>query len=145
MKRYVVVAISAVMALAGIAEAQTRTHMDIARAAAYRPGQDFTWIFDRLCFEPAPEPGAAPAPARAGPPPRSVWYDEPAKVFDNLYYFVAKTDSVAGESLHTRLQRRRESSCTTPALTTASRNRSTRGCENCALSSGQVRCARDSF
>jgi hypothetical protein len=96
MKRYVVATFSAVLAVAGIASAQTRTHTDIARAAAYRPGQDFTWIFDRLCFEPAPEPAPAPAAQRTGPPPRSVWYDEPAKVFDNLYYFVAKTESVAG-------------------------------------------------
>ena len=92
MKRYVLLAISAILTLAGIAEAQPRTHMDTARAAAYRPGQDFTWIYDRLCFEPAPEPTAAPANPRTGPPPRSVWYDEPAKIFDNLYYFVAKTN-----------------------------------------------------
>jgi metallo-beta-lactamase class B len=96
MKRYILLAISAILALVGAVEGQSRTHMDIARAAAYRPGQDFTWIYDRLCFEPAPEPAAAPATPRTGPPSRSVWYDEPAKVFDNLYYFVAKTESVAG-------------------------------------------------
>ena len=96
MKRYVALAISAILTLGGIAEAQSRIHMDTARAAAYRPGQDFTWIYDRLCFEPAPEPAAAPTAPRTGPPPRSVWYGEPAKIFDNLYYFVAKTESVAG-------------------------------------------------
>ncbi len=77
-----------------------RQHLDIARDAAYRPGQDLTWVYDRLCFEPAPVPAEpqAPvqaAPARRGPPPRSVWYDEPAKVFDNLYYLGTRTASVA--------------------------------------------------
>lgn len=102
MKRSLARVLCIVLLLASAAEAQVRTHMGTARAAAYRPGQDFTWIFDRLCFEPAPEP-AAPAPepaASAAPaarrnPPRSVWYDEPAKVFDNLYYLGTKTDSVA--------------------------------------------------
>ena len=70
-----------------------QNHVAAARAAAYRPGHDFTWIFDRLCSEPsppatapirAPEPRTEPATRRI--PPRSEWYQAPAKVFDNLYY-----------------------------------------------------------
>src|SRR5262245_28002629 len=38
MKPCVAATISAVLAIAGIADAQTRTHMEIARAGAYRPG-----------------------------------------------------------------------------------------------------------
>ena len=80
---------------------EVKAHLDIARAAAYRPGQDLSWVYDRLCFEPAPAPAqpqataAEAAPERRGPPPRSVWYDEPAKVFDNLYYLGTRTASVA--------------------------------------------------
>ena len=80
---------------------QVQAHLDIARAAAYRPGQDLSWVYDRLCFEPAPEPAqpqaatAETAPVRRGPPPRSVWYDEPAEVFDNLYYLGTRTASIA--------------------------------------------------
>ena len=80
---------------------EVQAHLDIARDAAYRPGQDLSWVYDRLCFEPppaAPRAEATPAggaPVRRGPPPRSVWYDEPAKVFDNLYYLGARTASIA--------------------------------------------------
>jgi metallo-beta-lactamase class B len=94
MKRHFAFIIIAVLLLACVAEAQVKTHMQIARSAAYRPGHDFTWIYDRLCFEPAPEP-PQPAGAPRGNPPRSVWYEEPAKVFDNLYYLGTKTDSEA--------------------------------------------------
>ncbi len=65
-------------------------HVAAAKAAA---GQDHTAVFNSLCAAPAPAaPAAAPAPAQAaaprpqGPPPRSQWHAEPAKVFDNLYY-----------------------------------------------------------
>ena len=85
---------------AGAQSDQVQAHLEIARDAAYRPGQDLSWVYDRLCFEPVPEPvepqvaGAAPVPTQGGPPPRSEWYDEPA-VFDNLYYLGARTSSVA--------------------------------------------------
>src|ERR1051325_7881317 len=68
---------------------QAQAHVAAAKAAAYEPGQDFTNIFE-LCAE--PNPGlAAPAEgaAAAGPrkvPPRSQWFTEPGKVFDNVYY-----------------------------------------------------------
>src|SRR5262245_2503880 len=70
--------------------AKAQAHVAAARAAAYEPGHDFTAIFG-LCAEPNPNPPVA-APAAAAPatrtiPPRSQWYTEPQKVFDNLYYF----------------------------------------------------------
>jgi metallo-beta-lactamase class B len=66
-------------------------HVAAAKAAA---GTEHTEVFNSLCAAPAPAPAQpaqpaqqAPAGARAqGPPPRSAWHVEPAKVFDNLYY-----------------------------------------------------------
>ncbi|HVH27836.1 MAG TPA: MBL fold metallo-hydrolase [Vicinamibacterales bacterium] len=65
-------------------------HVAAAKAAA---GQEHTAVFNNLCAAPAPARAVAPAPRtqpppaqRQGPPDRSVWYAEPAKVFDNLYY-----------------------------------------------------------
>ncbi len=64
-------------------------HVAAARTAA---GQDFTGLFNRVCTEavpPAVNPAAAPRPAAprpTGPPDRSTWHAEPAKVFDNLYF-----------------------------------------------------------
>jgi metallo-beta-lactamase class B len=60
------------------------THVAAARAAA---GQEHPGLFDRLCTPPAP-PAASPSGAGQpqGPPARSVWHAEPAKVFDNLYF-----------------------------------------------------------
>jgi metallo-beta-lactamase class B len=47
-------------------------------------------VFNDLCTPPAPAPAAAQRgqqPAQPqGPPDRSRWHAEPAKVFDNLYY-----------------------------------------------------------
>jgi metallo-beta-lactamase class B len=81
---------SAIEANAQAAKAQA--HVAAARAAAYEPGQDLTANF-ALCAEPNPNPNrpaAAPAPAGAATapviPPRSQWYQEPQKVFDNLYH-----------------------------------------------------------
>ena len=101
MKRYLPSVLSVLLVGGWIStesNAQTGTpesHEAAARAAAYRPGNDFTWIFDRLCGEfsrnvintldPAPAaPTAAPAPRTI--PPREEWYEPPAKIFDNLYY-----------------------------------------------------------
>jgi metallo-beta-lactamase class B len=53
-------------------------------------------IFGTLCVAPpaaATQPAAAPA-AAPGPPPRSQWHAEPAKVFDNLY-FLGQTEYTA--------------------------------------------------
>jgi metallo-beta-lactamase class B len=56
-------------------------HVAAARAAA---GQDHAGLFDRICMAPAPAPAAGAPPQ--GPPDRSQWHAEPAKVFDNLYF-----------------------------------------------------------
>jgi len=62
-------------------------HVAAAKAAA---GQEHTAVFNNLCAAPAPAPAAQAqqpaAPQPQGPPPRSQWHAEPAKVFDNLYY-----------------------------------------------------------
>src|SRR5262245_50945651 len=70
-------------------------HVSAARAAA---GKDFAGVFDRVCGDAVPPASTAkpaapttPAPRRTGPPERSTWHAEPAKVFDNLY-FVGQTE-----------------------------------------------------
>ncbi len=79
-------------------------HLAAAKAAAYRPGNDLTVLYDAVC-EPAlsekgpviPDPRApgqtAPSLAQRRVPPRSEWYTEPAKVFDNMYYVGSNHDS----------------------------------------------------
>ena len=70
-------------------KASATTHVAAAKTAA---GQEWAGVFNRVCNEavpasPAPARGGAPAaPRPAGPPDRSTWYAEPAKVFDNLYF-----------------------------------------------------------
>ncbi len=62
-------------------------HVAAARTAA---GQEHTAVFNNLCAAPAPTPAPQqaqqPATQPQGPPERSRWHAEPAKVFDNLYY-----------------------------------------------------------
>jgi metallo-beta-lactamase class B len=60
------------------------THVGAAIAAA---GQEHTALF-ALCTPPAPPANqpAQPAAQPQGPPDRSTWYADPAKVFDNLYF-----------------------------------------------------------
>src|SRR5438045_497095 len=71
--------------------ANPAAHVAAAKAAAYEPGQDFTDMFG-LCAEPKSRAVSASAPAEAPAArvpaklPRSQWYMEPAKVFENLYY-----------------------------------------------------------
>src|SRR5438094_3432493 len=85
---------AAVTGAAQVSKAQA--HVAAAKAAAYEPGQDFTLIFD-LCKPPKPGSLEArfPRPPEAPPlepgaarkiPPRSNWYTDPMKVFDNVYY-----------------------------------------------------------
>ncbi len=106
MVRYLTLLICSVLLLAswsateanaqGAADAQT--HVAAARAAAYEPGQDFSGSPFDLCAEPSPaaaRPAAAPTAAPAVPrtiPPRSEWYTDPVKVFDNLYYVGGSRD-----------------------------------------------------
>jgi metallo-beta-lactamase class B len=60
------------------------THVAAARKAA---GKDHLGLFDRICTAPAPAPAPQTgAPPPQGPPDRSTWHAEPAKVFDNLYF-----------------------------------------------------------
>ncbi len=104
MKRYMAPVFCVVLLLTGIAinanaqAAKARTHVAAAKAAAYEPGQDFTHEYEELCVEPKPgtQAAAQPATAPAAPriPPRSQWYVEPAKVFDNLYYVGSDNNSV---------------------------------------------------
>ena len=64
-------------------------HVAAAKVAA---GREHTAVFNSLCAATAPvavaqTAQAPPPPAQSqGPPPRSAWHVEPAKVFDNLYY-----------------------------------------------------------
>lgn len=69
-------------------------HVAAAKAAA---GREHGALFSALCIPPPPiqpQPsGGRAAPTPPGPPPtppRSEWYAEPVKVFDNLY-FVGQT------------------------------------------------------
>ena len=67
-------------------------HRALAKAAA---GADLTGIYDAACPAPPPEGAAAGrGPGRGrGPratPPREEWYNEPVKVFDNLYFLGTK-------------------------------------------------------
>ncbi len=71
-----------------------------AHVAAAHAAADDTWLilFSELCGGATgaggrasslpPPPGGAPARGRqSGPPPREQWYQDPVKVFDNLYVF----------------------------------------------------------
>jgi metallo-beta-lactamase class B len=62
-------------------------HVTAAKAAA---GTEWAGVFNRVCTEAVPPPATArtaPAtPRPTGPPDRSTWHAEPAKVFDNLYF-----------------------------------------------------------
>jgi metallo-beta-lactamase class B len=77
------------------AQTPAETHLSAAKAAA---GTDYVNFFNFQCYGPGPGgqrpvPGAPPPAPRAagprqpGPPDKSTWYMEPAKVFDNLYFF----------------------------------------------------------
>jgi metallo-beta-lactamase class B len=63
------------------------SHVAAARAAA---GQEHRGVFDAVCSQTSLRPPAPKSPAASsGPrqaPPRSQWYAEPVKVFDNLYW-----------------------------------------------------------
>ena len=74
--------------------ADAQTHVAAAEAAAYAPGHDFTGSPFDLCAEPNPAPAApaAAAPVTRTIPPRSQWYTEPTKAFDNLYYVGGSRD-----------------------------------------------------
>jgi len=103
MKNYFVGMLSAVllftMAIPNVARAQgsmaaAQSHLDKAKAAAWKPGDglnDLTHLYETVCG-PAMSPKGPRADAEPGAPeqhktpPRNEWYQEPAKVFDNLYW-----------------------------------------------------------
>ena len=84
---FLFVGLMAVEANAQSANAQV--HMAAAKAAATQPGLfDLTSTFDLLCRDRrVRQQGGRGAQLAAAPrvPPRSEWYVEPMKVFDNLY------------------------------------------------------------
>jgi metallo-beta-lactamase class B len=90
-----VIILTAELALTQSPSAAAAPHVAAAKAAA---GTDHLALFNQLCVPPPaaaprPQPAAQPA-APQGPPPRSQWHAEPAKVFDNLY-FVGMTEYTA--------------------------------------------------
>src|SRR5687768_15506131 len=94
--------------------AAARVHIDRARAAAYRPGHSLMMLYENVCadaispegpVEPRSTDGGQTAPPLAArrAPPRTDWYSEPAKVFDNLYWLGSHGDAhrvprLAGDS-----------------------------------------------
>jgi metallo-beta-lactamase class B len=86
----------AVTAGTGLAMAQTPQTVDgLVSSAKNAAGTNWSGTFLRLCIAPAPSAGrgrgaAAPAAKPPGPPPRSSWYAEPAKVADNFYFLGTK-------------------------------------------------------
>jgi metallo-beta-lactamase class B len=83
-----VMTLSAGFGLAQSPSSGAAPHVAAAKAAA---GTDQLVLFNQLCVPPpapAPRPQATAAQPAApqGPPPRSEWHAEPAKVFDNLYF-----------------------------------------------------------
>jgi metallo-beta-lactamase class B len=84
--------------------AAAQVHIDRARAAAYRPGHTLMALFENVCAQAlSPQGPAEPDPTGQGQraptlanrriPPRSDWYSEPAKVFDNLYWLGSHGDA----------------------------------------------------
>jgi metallo-beta-lactamase class B len=84
----------------GSGQTKAGDHTIAAHVAAAHAAADDTWLilFSELCggalgaggraSSLPPPPGGAPARGRqAGPPPREQWYNDPVKVFDNLYVF----------------------------------------------------------
>src|SRR5215475_598930 len=60
-------------------------------AAKEAAGFDFSGTLVRLCVAPQTAPGRDVAPPP--PPARGIWYTEPGKVFDNLYFVGSRIQS----------------------------------------------------
>jgi metallo-beta-lactamase class B len=110
MKSFLVALFSGILFLSGWfaneANAQTparnaaQAHIAKAKALAYEPGQDLIDVYESLCGPALSEKGpqipglqVAPSLAERKVPPRSEWYTEPVKVFDNLYWIGSTEDS----------------------------------------------------
>jgi len=122
MKKYFVGMLSTVLllgmslAIANVARAQgsvaaAQPHLDKAKDAAWHPKDglnDLTHLYEVVC-EPALNPNGPNLEQQPGPPekhktpPRSEWYQEPAKVFDNLYWLgswgsASRVPALSGDS-----------------------------------------------
>ncbi len=116
MKRYRIALFCGAFVLAGgilnVANAEgpnaaAQKHIDIAKAAAYRPGHDLTALYETVCrpafsekgpVEEAPAKDPAPGStvlSSVKVPARSEWSFPPAKVFDNLYWLGSHADSLS--------------------------------------------------
>jgi len=98
--RAIIVA-TAVLVVSGGAPASMQTPPQsvegLMSAAKNAAGLEWPGTFLRLCVPPPPASGrgagargAAPNAAPPGPPAKSVWYAEPAKVADNFYFLGTK-------------------------------------------------------
>jgi metallo-beta-lactamase class B len=86
------------------AEDRSAAHIATARAAVYRPGNDFSTSFDQICGERPPRrtrldagtlvPESPNAPASRTVPPPSQWREDPVQVFDNLYFVGSRNNSM---------------------------------------------------
>jgi metallo-beta-lactamase class B len=98
--------------VAGSGQTKPAANTVAAHVAAAHAAADDTWLilFSELCggamgaggraSSLPPPPGGAPARGRqSGPPPREQWYQDPVKVFDNLYVF--PTQDVNAWAIHT--------------------------------------------
>jgi metallo-beta-lactamase class B len=95
-RAFIVCAALIVVAGMGLMLAQAPSTVDgLVSSAKNAAGLEWPGTFLRLCIVPAPTAGrgrgaAAATPKPAGPPPRSAWYAEPAKVADNFYFLGTK-------------------------------------------------------
>jgi metallo-beta-lactamase class B len=96
MRQIVGVLIAAVLGVPAVVASQTGGAAPrVAAAKKAISGPESQRIFNTLCVAPpAPAAAAAPAAGPQGPPARSQWHAEPAKVFDNLYW-VGQTEYTA--------------------------------------------------
>jgi metallo-beta-lactamase class B len=85
MKTFLTIALAAL--LSQNAADTPDAHVARAKTAA---GNDYQNLFNFLCAVPGPSQRTGPTARAGGPPPgppdRSMWYAEPVKVFDNLYF-----------------------------------------------------------
>ena len=70
----------------------TQAHCAAAKAAAGAEHINLYNRFAEVCGEQPPSVAGA-QPRRGGPPPPSVWHQDPARVFDNLYFIGTKEHS----------------------------------------------------
>jgi metallo-beta-lactamase class B len=63
---------------------------NLLSAAKGAAGLDWAGTFLRLCIVPPP---AEAGPRAAGPPPKDMWYAEPARVADNFYFIGTRIHS----------------------------------------------------